>query len=188
MAAGTREVGGNRGSEAGAATDPGMAGEVREFPQSGCVEGKIPIPEQVLSDTVYDSEVNCGDKKMSATEGAGREATAGGPAVVELERGEVLPIGQVRYKQVVVNATNLAVTDVIWPGVDSLYFDSKLQAHVMQIHIWSNTLSKWLKIVPEYYLDKDALVVTLEQLSEIGVYEARGVPKLDAIELVLGGM
>lgn len=86
----------------------------------------------------------------------------------------------------VINATDLVITDVNWPHMKPLY--NVMEIHVMEIHVWSPPLNCWVKVVPERYDDVNALVVTLDQMQRIAQFERQGMSKQQAIGAVLGEM
>lgn len=87
-------------------------------------------------------------------------------------------------RQVVIEATNLRVIDVEWPGVQPLF--ELPGVSVMQIHFYSPMLNRWVKLVPERTGDRTAVEVTFEDVRAIQGMADEGGSKIDAVRAVLG--
>lgn len=89
-----------------------------------------------------------------------------------------------------INATDLAVTEVNWPGYPPLFqvgsFEVQQAMDVMQVHFFSPPLNVWVKLVPQRTGEPGVLEVTVAELGAIQQYQAQGVPRNEAIRRVLG--
>lgn len=91
-----------------------------------------------------------------------------------------------------INATDLSVTPVDWPGYPPLFdvgtFDVQRPMAVMQVHFWSQVLNSWVKLVPQHTGEQGVVEVTPADIEGITQGEAQGLPKVEAIRRVLGIM
>ena len=86
--------------------------------------------------------------------------------------------------QVVFNATSLEVTSVAWGDYPAL-FETDYQK-IMQVHLWSPLINRWVKLVPAKTGDQSAVEVTTEDLVAICQFMQSGCDQRVAIERVLG--
>ena len=97
---------------------------------------------------------------------------------------------QAPARQVVLNATDLTITEVAWPGYPALLevgtFEADQAFDVMQIHFWSPPMNAWIKLVSAKTGEAGVIEVELGDLEAIRQLEAQGVPKVEAIRRVLG--
>jgi hypothetical protein len=93
----------------------------------------------------------------------------------------------------VINATDLSVTDVDWPGYPALFtipaaLDLDQDYQVLQVVFWSQKAQSWVKLVPTKVGEEGVLEVTPGDIEAIVAGEAQGLPKVEAIRRVLGVM
>jgi hypothetical protein len=93
----------------------------------------------------------------------------------------------------VINATNLEITEVSWPGYPALFdletaLDLDREIHVMQIHFWSPPINSWVKLVPVKSGEQGVVEVTPADIEAISAGQAQGLPKVEAIRQVLGAV
>lgn len=103
------------------------------------------------------------------------------------------PTQEITPRQVVINATDLSVTDVNWPGIFPLFelptgLDLDRPMEVMQIHFWSPIINSWIKLVSMKSGEQGVVEVTPADIEGISQGQAQGLPKVEAIRRVLGIM
>ena len=90
-----------------------------------------------------------------------------------------------------INATNLDMTAVTWPGYPPLFeldtaLDLNRRIQVMQVHFWSPQINSWVKLVPVKNGEQGVVEVTPVDIENINAAQSQGFPKVEAIRQVLG--